>query len=110
MGNTPLFLKYKSLKNLNLSNNNLDSDIMFCLSKMLSVNNTLTDLDLSYNKINDFPSQSLFLGLKNNKSLKALDLSNNNLSLHNDVDRLSKILSTNKKNDIIILNFPYFCH
>jgi Ran GTPase-activating protein (RanGAP) involved in mRNA processing and transport len=71
----------RSIKILNLSNNNLTSVCCENISRFLRSNDSLCELYLHWNKIDYKGGESLFssFGGRKNQSLLVLDLSHNNL-------------------------------
>jgi Ran GTPase-activating protein (RanGAP) involved in mRNA processing and transport len=97
-------LKYnKSIKTLHLSYNNISSNGSFYIAEMLLKNKDITNLFLGGNSLKDLGLQSLINILtQNNKTLKLLDISNNNFS-QNDLIIISNLIMKNCQN-IQILN------
>ena len=67
------------------------------LTEMLNRNNTLTHLDLSYNRLSDLGAHCIFQGLQQNTTLIYLNLHNNGItSCEGTAQALKKLLQTNK--------------
>ena len=60
---------------LDLRDNNLDPESAFALAPALAASASLTSLSLAENDLGDYGAEALSIGLKENKSLKILDLS-----------------------------------
>ena len=71
----------RSIKILNLSNNNLTSVCCDTIGRFLGINDSLRELYLHWNKIDYIGGELLFSNIigGKNKSLQVLDLSHNNL-------------------------------
>jgi Ran GTPase-activating protein (RanGAP) involved in mRNA processing and transport len=92
-------LKYnKSIKTLHLSYNNISSNGSFYIAEMLLKNKDITNLFLGGNFLKDLGLQSLInIISQNNKTLKLLDISNNNFS-QNDLIIISNLIMKNLEN------------
>jgi hypothetical protein len=80
----------KSLKILDLSNNNIGKNYIKELAKIIKYNKSLTKLNLSKNNIDDQGAEDLSKALKENETLKVLDLS------ENYIKEVAKIIKYNK--------------
>jgi hypothetical protein len=106
----------KSLKRLDLSHNLIGSREEECavfpsfvtggraIARMLAVNTTLTDLNLSWNKIRKDSALSLVKCLARNRTITALNISNNNIGDY-AVQHLANALRTN--NVMTFLDISY---
>ena len=83
-----------SLTNLDLSDNTVGDSGAVSLSQALAVNSSLTNLDLTRNSIRDFGAASLSQALSVNSSLTNLDLSGNDIG-YAGAASLSQALAVN---------------
>ena len=93
-----------SLTDLDLSGNSTYASGAASLCKALSVNTALTNLNLSHNTIDAFGAASLFKVLSVNTALTNLNLSSNRID-DSGVASLSKVLSVNTKLTKLELRF-----
>jgi hypothetical protein len=88
----------KSIRTIHLSFNEITSNGAFYIADMLLKNITIINLFLGGNSITGLGLQSLInILINNNKSIKLLDLSTNNLN-HNDIIIISNLLMKNCEN------------
>ena len=81
VGLTSDFIKIdKSLKELNISNNNITSNGAKEIATAIRVNTTLEKLDISCNSLSDEGATFISNGLKNNISLQELNISRNKIT------------------------------
>ena len=88
-------LMLKRIRYLNISRNNLSNSCMYFLNELLLKNQTLIDLDLSYNKHISFKGiQFILNGIKLHSNLTNLNL--NHLNLNNCGTLIVELLKDNK--------------
>ncbi|CRG95540.1 conserved Plasmodium protein, unknown function, partial [Plasmodium gallinaceum] len=97
----------KKIKILNLSYNKITYNSLTLFSNFLSENKTLFSLDLGNNDLTDNGKNfeginKIFESIKNNKTLKILNLANTNMN-HNNGNTLCQILKINKS--LVEMNF-----
>jgi len=83
-------LKYSSLQEIYICENNINDDDLNNISNMLKVNKSIKSLYICANNIKNI--SSLYDGLKNNDTLKFLDLSHNKIE---DINNLKEIFENN---------------
>jgi len=94
----------KVVTNLDLSFNNITSEIAENLGRSLADNETLTSINLSSSKIDLKGLKALAAGLKKNKHITNIDLSNNNI----DSEGLKILIELLKENKTIThINLSY---
>ncbi|OMJ73133.1 hypothetical protein SteCoe_28254 [Stentor coeruleus] len=89
----------KSLKKLNLANNNIGSGSGIFLAEMIDYNNTLEKLDLQWNYIKGPEAITICKALQHNNTIKILDFSWNSLGqdrINDSIKRFSYHLFLNK--------------
>ena len=74
-----MLLINNTLQELNLSWNTIRKDTALSLVRSMAFNNTLRVLDLSYNNIGDLAAQHLAHALRQNVSLTSLNLAYNQI-------------------------------
>jgi len=81
------FLKSsKTLKNLNLTQNTISSEVIKEIMKAIKTNTILQILDISYNKISDNGAVAISELLKENNTLQRLSMSHNRISNNGIID------------------------
>lgn len=99
--------KNQSLQHLDLKNNKISgNDAGRVLGELLTSSKSLLVLDLRWNEIGTLGAKSILAGLKENSSLKVLELAGNNVS-EDILQEISSILEKNRQSNPIASQIKY---
>lgn len=83
-----------SITKIDLSRNSLDSNCLESLGIFARDSKTLTDINLSYNKIDDYGIQFLSSSIAGNTSVRVIDFTGNEFSAQNCAEFFLKMAET----------------
>lgn len=95
-------LQYLDLKNNKIAGNNAGA----ALGELLTSSKSLMVLDLRWNEIGTLGAKSLLAGLKENSTLKVLELAGNNIP-EDILQEIVSILEKNRQNNPVISQMKY---